>query len=356
MRLLLSGLDTVEAAYYFRTTLGCLFDFAAIGEKREAMKASKQRDPVTVALGGKEFLLASHGTASGYPFLMENGEAAIQFGEFNSPSFFVTYRSHALWHKGAAALHSELLEWATSLRLAHGPGESVSRVDFAFDFELQSIDFDEDSFVTLAANDAQHRKDRCVQTFRFGEGDTVLRVYNKSAEIAAKSKKTWFYDLWGGVKENVWRVEFQVRKDVLRRFGIRSFADLFDGVGDVLRYLVNDHTTLRIKQEDSNRSRWPLHPLWRLLQEHVQELPAQGVIREVDEAALLKERMLRLASSVDGYLKRAAAIDALRRGLPSVSHAEALEGFAHMLRLVHNPLTWRGDVEKRVIQMRLGQW
>lgn len=65
MRLLLSGLDTVEAAYYFRTTLGCLFDFAAIGEKREAMKASKQRDPVTVALGGKEFLLASHGTASG---------------------------------------------------------------------------------------------------------------------------------------------------------------------------------------------------------------------------------------------------------------------------------------------------
>lgn len=41
MRLLLSGFDTVEAAYYFRPSLGCLLDFANIGAKREAMKASK---------------------------------------------------------------------------------------------------------------------------------------------------------------------------------------------------------------------------------------------------------------------------------------------------------------------------
>ena len=108
MRLLLSRLDTVEAAYYFRPSIGCLLDFAAIGEKREAMRAAKQRDLALLRLGGKEFLLAGHGTASGYPFLMENGESSIQFGEFNSPGFFVTYRSHALWHKGAQALHLEL--------------------------------------------------------------------------------------------------------------------------------------------------------------------------------------------------------------------------------------------------------
>lgn len=356
MRLLLSGLDTVEAAYYFRPSIGCLLDFAAIGEKREAMRAAKQRDPALLQLGGKEFLLAGHGTASGYPFLMENGESSIQFGEFNSPGFFVTYRSHALWHKGAQALHLELREWATALRMSHGPDESLSRVDFAFDVELPKIDFDEDSVVTLAAKDAQHRKDRRLQTLRFGEGDTVLRIYDKSAEIRDSSKKTWFHDLWGGVTANVWRIEFQVRKDVLRRFGIRSFEDLFGGAGDVLRYLVNEHTTLRIKQDDSNRSRWPLHPLWKLLQAHVDTLPARGVVREVDQAALLKERMMRLASSVDGYLKRAAAIDAVRRGLACVPHADALTRFADLLRLVHDPLTWRADVEKRATQIRLGQW
>ena len=137
MRLLLSGLDTVEAAYYFRPSIGCLLDFAAIGEKREAMRAAKQRDPALLQLGGKEFQLAGHGTASGYPFLMENGESSIQFGEFNSPGFFVTYRSHALWHKGARALHLELRQWATALRMSHGPDESLSRVDFAFDVDGQ---------------------------------------------------------------------------------------------------------------------------------------------------------------------------------------------------------------------------
>lgn len=55
-------------------------------------------------------------------------------------------------------------------------------------------------------------------------------------------------------------------------------------------------------------------------------------------------------------LKRAAAIGAVRRGLASVPHADALDRFADLLRLVHDPLTWRADVEKRATQIRLGQW
>lgn len=356
MRLLLSGLDTVECAYYLRETLGCGFDFADLAAKREAMRASKQRDLVTVAIGDKEFLLGRGGTASGYPLVLNNSELAIQCGEFNSPSFFVAYRSDALWHKGAQQLNSEFNAWASALGFVHARNEGLSRVDFTFDFELPCIDFDEDCFVTLASKDAQHRKDRKVQTFRFGEGDVVLRVYDKTAEIREASAKTWFYDLWGGVKENVWRVEFQVRKDTLKRFGIRTFQDLFDGSGDVLRYLVHEHTTLRVRQEDSNRSRWPLHPLWVLLQSHVETLQAQGVIREVDPDERLFEQMLRLAVSVEGYLKRSAAIECVRRGGELLSHERALQEFSAFLRRVHDPLTWRNDVLKRADQVRLGQW
>ena len=53
------------------------------------------------------------------------------------------------------------------------------------------------------------------------------------------------HPLWGGQTENVWRVEWQVRKETLKRFGLRSFQDLFEGYGDVLRYLVAEHTSLR---------------------------------------------------------------------------------------------------------------
>lgn len=45
VRLLLSGLDTVETAYYFRPSLGCQLDFESIGVKREAMKASNDVIP-----------------------------------------------------------------------------------------------------------------------------------------------------------------------------------------------------------------------------------------------------------------------------------------------------------------------
>ena len=356
VKLLLSGIDTIDCAYYLRPALGCCLNFGALAATREALRSAKRREQATVALAGTEFLLSAHGTASGYPYLMENPQTRIQFGEFNKPSFFVNYRSHALWHKGAQVLHREFTAWAAAMKLDEARSEGLSRVDFAFDVHLPSIDFDEDSFVTLASKDATHRKDRRAQTFTFGQGDIVLRVYDKTAEIREASQKTWFYDLWGGVSEGVWRIEFQVRKDVLKRFGIRTFQDLFEGSGDVLRYLVFEHTTLRVPHDDSNRSRWPLHPLWSMLQQHVGTLQAQGVVREVDPDERLLEQMLRLAVSVEGYIKRSAAIECVRSGGELLSHERALEQFSAFVRRVHEPLTWCTDVLKRAEQVRLGQW
>lgn len=356
MKLLLAGIDTVDCAYYLQPSNDCQFDFGALAKVREEQQAAKRPERVTLSLGGMDFLLAPHGTASGYSYLMENADTRVQFGEFNNPSFFVNYRSHALWHKGAEALHRDFLSWADAIGLAPGRPEGLSRVDFAFDFHLPVIDFDEDCFLTQASKDAQHRKDRKVQTFRFGEGDTVLRIYDKSAEIREASAKTWFHALWGGAVDNVWRIEFQVRKEVLKRFGVRTFQDLFDGSGDVLRFLVHTHTTLRVPQVDTNRSRWPIHPLWAMLQEHVSTLQAQGVVREVDPDERLRQQLLRLAIAVEGYVKRSAAIECVRRDGDLLSHEQALEVFSSFLRQVHNPLTWNRDVLKRADEVRLGQW
>lgn len=354
MKLLLSGLDTVECAYYLHPGIACRFDFGELAAKRETLRASKRREPEVVGIGGKEYLLHRGGTGSGYPLHLENQEQDLQCGEFNSPSFFVTYRSHALWHKGSASLHAEFEQWATGLGLYKARDEGLSRVDFTFDFELPTRDFDADAFVTLASKDATNRRDRKPQTFRFGEGDIMLRVYDKTAEIREQSGKTWFHALWGGVTENVWRVEFQVRKDVLKRFSIRTFRDLDDGAGDLLRYLTHDHTTLRVPQPDSNRSRWPLHPLWATLQAHVATFNAQGVVREVRRDDLLLSQLMRLAVSVEGYLKRSAAIECVRRGSDVPAHEQAIEDFIYYLRRVHDPLTWRQDVIKRAEAVRLG--
>lgn len=353
-RLLLSDHDTIECAYYLASDAGCLLDYERLAVEKEMMRQSKSRKPSLIKLGTEEFMLAGHGTGSGYPFLMENEAFSIQFGEFNNPSFFVTFRSIALWHQSAQGLHERFLAWAESVKLRSYQPEKLSRVDFTFDYHLPVIDFDEDNFVSSFAKDNQHRKNRKVQTFRLGEGDLGLRIYNKCDEIQESSAKTWFYELWG-MEQDVWRIEWQARKAWLRLVGIRTFEDLKDRQGDLLRVLVNDHTTLRIKTDDSNRSRWPLHPLWQDLQAHAAQMEGLGVIRELNMPALLDERMMRITISLYGYMKRIAAIYSLQGNTPAASLTQARAHLAVRLEQIHDPLTWQADVERRMTEMRLGE-
>lgn len=353
MKLLISGLDTIECAYYLQPGIGSKLDFAALREQKERLRQSKHPEFGVVELGGMEFMLSPNGTKSGYPFLLSNQDCTIQFGEFNNPSFFVKYSSFALWNKGAKFLHERFKRWADTLGLIAIRPEGLSRCDFAFDFHLEDIDFDEDSFVTAAEKDSQHRKNGRVQTFTFGRDEIVLRVYNKSDEVEEASGKYWLHPLWNGQITDVWRVEWQVRKETLKRFGLRTYADLFDGYGDLLRYLVSEHTSLRVKGEDGNRSRWSVHPLWAMLEAHIEQLPAQGVYREVNPQAMLDETLMRMAISMEGYLKKIAAIECLKEGRPMLTQGQTIDRLVPLLRKVHNGMTWSGDVQRRMDQLRL---
>ena len=358
-RLLLNGIDTLECAYYLRRAPGEQeerMDFESLLLQREDLRQQKSKEPKTITIAGVEFLLHPYGSASGYPLVLTNRDLHIQMGEYNVPSFFVRFSSEALWREGAWTLHNRFMDWVIAAGLRAYKAEGLSRVDWAFDYQLPEIDFDEDSFVSMSAKDAHHREDRKAQTFMFGKGDVVLRVYDKIAEILQQSDKVWLFQLWGGVTEDVWRVEWQARKELLRRFGIRTFTDLRDLQGDALRYLATEHDTLRLPGEDTNRSRWPLHPLWIDLQARIDAMECQGVERVIDEGAVLSERMMRMAISVYGYLKRSAAISRLRHGEDFISMDEALAYLQKFMDRVHDPLTWRSDVDKRVEAMRLGQW
>lgn len=344
-QLLLHGHDTIECAYYLRPLPDSVLNFAELAVEKETLRQNKRHEPKTITLGGVDFLLQPYGSSSGFPFVISNQDFTIAFGEFNTPSFFVKFRSLALWRDGATALHQRFMQWSADVGLVSTRPESLSRVDYCFDYFLPVIDFDEDSFVSLSSKDTQYRKDGRVQTYKFGESDIVLRIYDKVAEIEEQSHKTWFYKLWGEI-ENVWRIEWQIRKDILKRFGIRTFSDLQDGQGDLLRYLAEEHTTLRIKGDDSNRSRWPLHPLWLDLQAQISTLECQGVYREIDQAAILNERLMRVAISVYGYLKRIAAVHCIQHDESMITNGEALKRLEALIAKVHEPLTWKADVTK----------
>ena len=355
MKHLISGFDTIECAYYLIGTDEYKLDFIELAAQKESMVRAKVTKPKPIQIGSEEFLIASHGTSSGYPFVIENDAFMIQFGEYNRPNFFVKFRSIALWHYGALALHHRLLDWAQSIGMMPYQPERLSRVDYAFDYYLPEIDFDEDSFISLAAKDTQYRKNGKVQNFEFGSDLVKLRVYNKVDEINEKSKKTWFFKLWG-MDQDVWRIEWQIRKDQLRKLGISSFESLDERQGDLLRLLTKEHTTLRIKSTDSNRSRWAMHPLWENLIQRVNEMDGLGVVRDLNKLNLLDERLTYIAISVYGYVKRVAAIDALYTGADQSYMDEAFTHLQNRITELHDPLTWQMDVNRRVKEMKLGEW
>jgi hypothetical protein len=355
LTLLLHGIDTLQVAYYLTQATPGAFDFGALLQTREQLRATGSRTGAPVTLGGVPFRLAPHGTGSGYPFLLSCEDFKVECGEFNSPSFFVTFRSQALWRESAPFLHEKFLRWAAAVGFVPFKPERLSRVDYAFDYHLPVVDFTEDHFVTRMDKDSQHREHGRVQTFTFGRGEIVLRVYDKVAEIEQQSAKAWFFLLWGQ-DQDVWRIEWQVRKKLLRQFGIVTFEDLGKLRGDLLRYLCSEQATLRVPGGDGNRSRWALHPLWVDLQEQVRALPHLGVCRLDGKAAALDERLVRCALSVYGYAKGYAAAHCVRWGQPTVSYEEALQLLGRRMDQLHDELSWGADVEQKRLAIESGEW
>ena len=355
LKLLLHGIDTVQCAYYLTPPATKHFDFAKLAIVKEQLRMDKSREPRAVVLGGTEFFLHPYGSASGYPFVLTNEDFKIECGEFNSPSFFVTFPSQALWRRSAPVLHDQFLKWARTIGCDVEQPESLSRVDWCFDYSLTARDFDQDSFVSKSDKDSQHREHGEVQTFTLGKGDIVLRVYDKVAEIKQQSAKVWFHRLWGQ-DEHVWRIEWQVRKPLLKAFWIRTFADLQEHQGRLLQYLAEYHDTLRIPTEDSNRSRWTLHPLWADLQQRIGELHTIETKTVEGKELVLDERLMRLTISVYGYLKRMAAVSCVKRKQSMMSEEEAFTVLGDRLRQLFEPLSWKADVQKRMKAIELGEW
>ncbi len=356
LSLLLHGIDSLYCAYYLGLAGGGEFDFAVLREKQAEVQQLKVREGAAITLGGVPFLLKPFGTSSGYPFKLTGEDFHIQCGEFNNPSFYVQFLSQALWRESAHLLHEKFLGWVQRVGLVVHRPERISRVDFSFDYNLPLLDFGEDDFVSRCQKDEKVRESRKVQTFTFGKGGPVrLVVYDKVAEIEQESNKVWFFVLWGQ-DQDVWRIEWQVRKDLLRQFSISTFADLQKIQGDLLRYLAEEHTTLRVPNGDDNRSGWPLHPLWMDMQGRIRELAHLGVCRYDGKAAALEERMVHCTRSIYGYLKRVAAIAAVQRRAQLIDEGEALAEVERRMWQLHDPLHWQVEVDRRIKEVERGLW
>ncbi|MDD2325000.1 MAG: hypothetical protein PHW63_03175 [Alphaproteobacteria bacterium] len=348
---LAQGVDTLEVCYYLDTR-NPAFSFEKLAAVRDGMDRQKYKDGKKITLGGKDFLLKAGGTSSGFPFMMRDNDFIIQFGEFNNPSFSVKFLSNALWHKGYRAMHEDFLVWAAGVGLYMRKTETISRVDLCLDYELINKAFGEENFVSSFHRDCKFRSFGEDETYKFGVG-TCVRIYNKSNEIKAKSGKTWFYPIWGGLTDNVWRIEWQLNNDYLKQRGIRTLADFEKSIGFVIGLLCEYHTSLRTITSDTNRARWPMHPLWLDVRERFSTLGMQPIKAASKLRDHYPERVQSIVISMMGNIKAIAALTSVYDDTPPQGFQETLTNINGQLRRIYDPLSWQQDVQKKMDKLRL---
>lgn len=210
----------------------------------------------------------------GYPYILQDNAFRLCIASSMSrrlPMVYAAISSEFLAHKGPEAAQDELRGVVRYL----GDGydfPNTSRVDLFADFQTNA-DLElpgRRAWVGRSRSVNGYSQDDEFTGWTIGQGAVMsARLYNKTIE-AAKSNKPWLFPLWsrGGLIDGVpvWRVEFQVMGAVLKELGIRSFVSMLDNLGGIWQYATQDWLRFTLPQlGDSNRRRWPTHPVWDVL-------------------------------------------------------------------------------------------
>jgi len=197
---------------------------------------------------------------------------------------------------------------------------SVSRADACVDFQgwVPTRD-DLAGMVCPAGYRAIHGTEKCDQTFQYGKGDTVLRIYDKTAELEV-SHKGWLRELWGHCEgydpsEPVYRMEIQLRRNTLKTLGIKSVAQVIEDPGALLDYGLR-WAELRVPTEDATKTRWPVDPRWTALREAVfggDPLKRHSVASNLVSLDRAKSSLIGLVATAGAYFEEPDYLKALQR-------------------------------------------
>jgi hypothetical protein len=158
---------------------------------------------------------------------------------------------------------------------------------------------DEEGQAIIPGPDDVYMRYRPITGFSFGTHASALSavIYNKSLYIRRKEQESdYFHDIWrrngwDGESE-VWRVEFRLKRDVLRDFEIEG---VFHGVDDaydlperiVLMWQYCTEQWMRYVEPDANnknRNRWETQAVWLVVQQ------AACVLKPIELGPVVRKR------------------------------------------------------------------
>jgi hypothetical protein len=327
--LLAAGYDTIQEAW------DCLLPASfveKIAKAREDAQALSDRGDGEVLIRFKTedrpFKVSAHG-AKGVKYVIGGDDfmILIRAPDHDWP-LSVRYLSAGLWEHGIDALRARVdaLLQAEGVQGTEPGNRRLSRVDVAFDFWSEAFTAEMvpgisgkviahartkiDAAIGEAVKVREIGRPGVVETLTIGARTGLqIQVYDKGLEITEASGKTWMIDLWmergfaapvEGRPEHVWRLEIRFGKEFLKDRNVRSL----EAFGDVQYALIAEalcKRRLTVPRNDSNRRRWPLHPLWAIAWEgtgRVGEFLPRGRLVTGRRDALMRQARAQIGGAI----------------------------------------------------------
>ncbi|HUX48134.1 MAG TPA: hypothetical protein VMV76_03005 [Dehalococcoidia bacterium] len=295
MRIVDSGIDTLVIGFSIQSYVG-VNNFEALTEaKSKAGEKQFDKKGCGVEWFGTEFNMAARG-AMGYEWVMRNADVTVCIaretrGGSIIPEVYVTFSSQNLWTNGLDGAVMMFKRWLSTWAVISD--NKISRADLCLDIAMPFPVIDIKSEIVSRARKKRrvnelvkiehHVECRRDTGYRFGAGELVGRLYDKTNEVKI-SQKEWMREVWKAEgwdgETSVVRYEFQCRRNFLKEMSVNSFEELKERLADIWRYCTHDWLRVCDQGANTNQSRWKSKDYWTLIQQSFSMFgQAYGVLR-----------------------------------------------------------------------------
>lgn len=274
MKTLITGIDTLEIGY-------CIDKYISYPEMFDEIEQAKVRAQNREIDGGftvfgMDYMVKPYGTGR-YDLVLVNDKMNLlicknPLGGKYFPEIRNSFRSEHLWngywYDTIKSYEDWLSQWAVI------SGSKISRCDLTTDINAALPEFDNQytGLITRAKIKDDfliggHTRGRRNTGYTFGKGSILCRIYPKDYEAKSKHKE-YFYSIWEAKgwdgKSPITRIEFQSRRDFLKKWSVNTIDDIRNQAPDLWKYLTESWISIRVPGQDvkHHASRWQKTELW----------------------------------------------------------------------------------------------
>lgn len=275
------------------------------------VRAQEAGHAQVASLGVERVALVQATSWGSYRYWLRCGDFDVFVGKGRSlPAVYARVASSFIHEVGPIRALAELKSFVRLAFQSEIAEALCSRVEIYADFQgWVPRPHDYERFVTRSRRNtshvAIHHDGRHFTGFTFGRDAIVARLYDKGAEIA-HSGKDWMRTVWGDRLDPmraVWRLEFQLRREVLAECSLREPDDVVENRQGLWTYATH-WLSLRSPRPGVRRTRWPVAIAWVHLSRATLGASQNSLVRE----RIKKKEESVLVRGLSGYASSLGAL------------------------------------------------